>query len=111
MTTDTPRQPHNAGRTMKTIAVVARQGHAELVDALLDAGDYDVVFIESVEHAYSHIKRVAPHVVIVCLDDDDFRCVQVLSMLKLDSATSRIPVITHLSVPHPSTSVDVPEPD
>ena len=61
---------------------------------VLDAGQYDVVFVESTEHAYSHIKRLSPHLIIVCLDIDDIDGFQVLSMLKLDSETKGIPVVT-----------------
>ncbi len=62
-----------------------------LLETVLDAGQYDVVFVESTEHAYSHIKRLTPHLIIVCLDIDDLDGFQVLSMLKLDSETKHIP--------------------
>jgi len=50
--------------------------------------------MESTEHAYSHIKRLSPNLIIVCLDVDDIDGFQVLSMLKLDSETKGIPVVT-----------------
>ena len=53
-----------------------------------------VVFVESTEHAYRHIKRLTPHLIIVCLDIDDLDGFQVLSMLKLDEDTKGIPVVT-----------------
>ena len=65
-----------------------------LVETVLSAGHYDVVFIESVAHAYSHIKRVQPNLVILCVRLDDMDTLQVLSMLKLDEDTRRIPVLT-----------------
>ncbi len=65
-----------------------------LLETVLDAGQYDVVFVESTEHAYSHIKRLTPHLIIVCLDIDDLDGFQVLSMLKLDADTKDIPVVT-----------------
>ncbi len=65
-----------------------------LLETVLDAGQYDVVFVESTEHAYSHIKRLTPHLIIVCLDIDDLDGFQVLSMLKLDPETQNIPVVT-----------------
>lgn len=67
----------------------------ELFETVLEAGNYDIVFVESNERAYSQIKRVQPHLVILCLridDDDSFR---VLSMLKLDRETCAIPVLTY----------------
>jgi PleD family two-component response regulator len=66
-----------------------------LLETVLDAGHYDVVFVESNDHAYSHIKRVQPHLVILCMRIEDRNGFQVLSMLKLDDETRRIPVLTY----------------
>ncbi len=66
-----------------------------LLETALDAGHYDVVFVESSEHAYSQIKRVLPDLVILCLRIDDAEGFQVLSMLKLDEDTRGIPVLTY----------------
>ena len=59
----------------------------ELLETVLDAGHYDVVFVESSQHAYSQIKRVQPNLVILCVRIDDGDGFQVLSMLKLDEET------------------------
>jgi len=67
----------------------------ELLETVLDAGHYDVVFVESTRHAYSQIKRVLPNLVILCLRLDDPEGFQVLSMLKLDADTRGIPVLTY----------------
>src|SRR5262245_32849793 len=67
----------------------------ELVEAALDAGHYDVVFVESSDHAYSQIKRVQPNLVILCLRIEDANGFRVLSMLKLDPETQDIPVLTY----------------
>jgi CheY-like chemotaxis protein len=69
----------------------------ELLESVLDAGRYDVVFVESSAHAYSQIKRVRPHLVILCVRLDDADGLQVLSMLKLDEDTRDIPVLTYAS--------------
>jgi CheY-like chemotaxis protein len=53
------------------------------------------MFVESTGHAYSHIKRVQPHLVILCMRIEDPEGFQVLSMLKLDDETRRIPVLTY----------------
>jgi CheY-like chemotaxis protein len=53
------------------------------------------VFVESSEHAYSHIKLVQPNLVILCMRIEDRDGFQVLSMLKLDDETRRIPVVTY----------------
>jgi len=94
MTTTETRAPM-AGKSAQQVVVVSKQSHLNgLLETVLDAGQYDVVFVESTEHAYSHIKRLSPHLIIVCLDIDDIDGFQVLSMLKLDSETKGIPVVT-----------------
>jgi PleD family two-component response regulator len=78
--------------------VVIVNGSAEILEVLetvLDSGHYDVVFVESSEHAYSQIKRVQPHLVILCVRIDDADGFTVLSMLKLDRETREIPVLTY----------------
>ena len=67
----------------------------ELVEAALDAGHYDVVFVESSNHAYSQIKRVQPNLVILCLRIEDTEGFRVLSMMKLDPETREIPILTY----------------
>jgi CheY-like chemotaxis protein len=93
-TADTPMTL--TGRsTAQQVVVVSKQSQLNgLLETVLDAGHYDVVFVESTEHAYSHIKRLIPHMIIVCLDIDDLDGFHVLSMLKLDSETRDIPVVT-----------------
>jgi len=78
----------------KTVTVVANQTPSDVLQTILDVGDYDIVHIEPVERAYSRIKQTLPSVVILCLEDDQTAACQVLSMLKLDGATSHIPVLT-----------------
>src|SRR4051812_32785327 len=56
----------------------------ELLETVLDAGHYDVVFVESAAHAYSQVKRVQPNLVVLSLRMDDLDSFRVLSMLKLD---------------------------
>src|SRR5436189_2661113 len=67
----------------------------ELLESVLEAGHYDIVFVESSEHAYSQIKRVKPNLVILCVRIEDLDGFQVLSMLKLDDETRGIPVLTY----------------
>jgi PleD family two-component response regulator len=95
MTTTDMRTPLMRRSTSQQVVVVSKQSQLNgLLETVLDAGQYDVVFVESTEHAYSHIKRLTPHLVIVCLDIDDLDGFQVLSMLKLDTETKNIPVVT-----------------
>ena len=82
---------------LRTVAVIARDPQPAVLDTLLEAGDYDVVFMESIERAYSGIKRATPDLVIVCLGIDDLDSVQLLSMLALDSETAHIPICTYVA--------------
>jgi len=95
MTTTDVRVPTTVRPTSQQVVVVSKQSQLNgLLETVLDAGQYDVVFVESTEHAYSHIKRLTPHLIIVCLDIDDLDGFQVLSMLKLDEETKGIPLVT-----------------
>ena len=95
MTTTGTRAPLTGKTASQQVVVVSKQSQLNgLLETVLDAGQYDVVFVESTEHAYSHIKRLTPHLIIVCLDIDDIEGFQVLSMLKLDATTRNIPVVT-----------------
>src|ERR1044071_2184404 len=88
--------------------VVIVNGNAAILDMMetaLDAGHYDVVFVESSRHAYSQIKRVQPNLVILCLQVDDMEGFHVLSMLKLDEETREIPVLTY-TTQHETASED-----
>src|SRR3954467_14527204 len=81
--------------TQKVVIINGSAGVLELLETVLDAGHYDVVFVESSAHAYSQIKRVQPDLVILCVRMQDGDGLQVLSMLKLDADTRDIPVLTY----------------
>lgn len=81
--------------TRKVVIVNGSPGILDLLETVPDAGCYDVVFVESSAHAYSHIKRVRPNLVILCVPIEDPDGFHVLSMLKLDDETRAIPVLTH----------------
>lgn len=92
----------------RTVAVVGRGPQTTCVDALLEQGGYDIVVVDSPSHAYSSIKRVVPELVVVCVEVDDPESCQLLSMLKLDTATARIPLVL---VPVPDADRDRDDPD
>jgi len=79
---------------LRAAVVVTSNPHQRLLDGIMDARDVDVVFVESAAGAYSTVKRVRPGLVVVCLSFNDPLGFQVLSMLKLDRDTSRIPIVT-----------------
>ena len=91
------RSTSRSGATQKVMIVNGSSDVLEVLEPVLDAGKYDVVFVESGAHAYSQIKRVQPNLVILCLRMDDPEGFQVLSMLKLDADTREIPVVTYAS--------------
>jgi two-component system phosphate regulon response regulator PhoB len=78
--------------------VVVVNGSTEvlgMLEAVLDAGRYDMVFVESSDHAYSQIKKVLPNLVILCANIENLEGLQLLTMLKLDADTRNIPVLTY----------------
>jgi CheY-like chemotaxis protein len=78
--------------------VVVVNGNTEvlgMLEAVLEAGRYDMVFVESGEHAYSQVKRVQPNLVILCTRIEELDGFQLLTMLKLDPETRDIPVLTY----------------
>ena len=81
--------------TQKVVIVNGSSDVMALLETVLAAGRYDIMFVESSEHAYSQIKRAQPNLVILCMRIDDREGFQVLSMLKLDDETRRIPVLTY----------------
>ena len=96
--------------TQKVVIVNGSAEILELLETVLEAGHYDVVFVESSQHPYSQIKRVQPNLVILCVRIDDAEGFQVLSMLKLDAATRDIPVLTYTTEETEEAEEDVVEP-
>jgi PleD family two-component response regulator len=78
--------------------VVVVNGNTEvlgMLETVLDAGRYDMVFVESGNRAYSQVKKVQPNLVILCTKIDELDGFQLLTMLKLDAETKNIPVLTY----------------
>src|SRR5262245_34256523 len=84
-----------ATHALRKVVIVGNAPNQRVLETVANAGNYDVVIVESTARAYSHIKRVVPTLVVMCVDVDDTDSCQVLSMLKLDSATAAIPVVTY----------------
>jgi PleD family two-component response regulator len=88
----------NGNVTTPVQKVVVVNGNTEvlgLLETVLDAGRYDMVFVESSDRAYSQIKKVVPNLVILCARIEDLDGFQLLTMLKLDIDTKDIPVLTY----------------
>ncbi len=93
--TDARWFPPTARESQKVVIVNGSPDVLEMLEAVMDPGHYEIVFVESGAHAYSQIKRVRPQLVILCMRIEDVEGFQVLSMLKLDDDTFRIPVLTY----------------
>jgi PleD family two-component response regulator len=94
----------------KVVIINGRTNILDVVETAVDAGSYDIVFVESHAHAYSQIKRIQPNLVILCLGFDDVNGFQILSMLTLDEDTRRIPVLTYM-IEHDMQEADDEEPE
>lgn len=82
--------------TPLTAMVIGKNPDQRVLDTAAELGnEYDVIVVESLARAYSQIKRIVPSLIIACVAIDDPDGCQVLSMLHLDSATSRIPVVVY----------------
>jgi CheY-like chemotaxis protein len=96
---DPERSGSEAGSHMANVQkVVVVNGNTEvlgMLETVLEAGRYDMVFVESSDHAYSQIKKVLPNLVILCTRIEQLDGFQLLTMLKMDGDTRRIPVLTY----------------
>jgi len=90
--------PQSYSRTVRVrTAVVASDVPDERVlQTVADAGNYDMIVVEPLAHAYSRIKLMRPSIVIVPLSFDELNAFHLMSMLKLDPDTAGIPLVTAL---------------
>ena len=84
-----------AAPVQKVVVVNGSTDVLSMLESVLDAGRYDMVFVEPGERAYSQIKKVLPNLVILCTRIERLDGFQILTMLKLDPDTSHIPVLTY----------------
>ena len=83
-----------AAPVQKVVVVNGNTGVLGMLEMVLDAGRYDMMFVES-DHAYSQIKKVVPNLVILCTRIEKLDGFQLLTMLKLDAETRNIPILTY----------------
>lgn len=91
--TDTHRV--SAAPVHKVVVVGGTSEILGVLETVLEAGSYDMVFMESGDRAYSQIKKIEPNLVILCTRIESLDGFQLLSMLKLDPDTRDIPVVTY----------------
>ena len=84
-----------AAPVQKVVVVNGNTDVLGMLETTLDAGRYDMVFVESGSRAYSQIKRVLPNLVILCTRIEELDGFQLLTMLKLDDETREIPILTY----------------
>ena len=89
---ETHRNP--ATPTRKVVVVNGNSRALGMLESVLDAGHYDMVFVESDNSAYGPIRKIIPDLVVLCARLEEPDGFQVLSMLKLDPNTREIPVLT-----------------
>ena len=93
--------------------VVVVNGNTEvlgMLESVLDAGRYDMVFVEPGDRAYSQIRKVIPDLVILCTRIEELDGFQLLTMLKLDPETREIPVVTYTTEYGEREEPEAPEP-
>ena len=79
----------------KVVVVDGNARSARDARSVLDAGRYDMVFVESSDHAYSQIKKVLPNLVIVCARIEQLEVVPVAHDAEARLETRDIPVLTY----------------
>ena len=84
-----------ASPVQKVVVVNGNPDVLGMLESVLDAGRYDMVFVESGDRAYSQIKKTLPNLVILCTRIEELDGFQLLTMLKLDRDTRDIPVLTY----------------
>lgn len=82
------------GDVQKVVVVNGNTEVLGMLETVLDAGHYDMIFVESSDRAYSRIKKVRPDLVILCTTVERLDGCQILTMLKTDADTRYIPVVT-----------------
>ena len=78
--------------------VVIVNGNVDLLNVLERTLEpYQEVFVVDVDEAYSLIKDVQPHLIVVCLEFESAASFQILNLLVQDPATRWIPQLTLMS--------------
>jgi response regulator RpfG family c-di-GMP phosphodiesterase len=100
------RSPHaavaamlaNRGTTTKKVLIVGGLDALGPLEPALEAGHYDVVLVETIERAYSHVLATPPDLIVVCLHFGSRMAFDVLSMLQLGPGSRDIPLLVHATV-------------
>jgi PleD family two-component response regulator len=66
------------------------------VEPILSGRSFDVEFVDMDDEPYATVAALRPDIVVVNLDLDDESGFQLLTMLRLDSETAQIPVLSYV---------------
>ena len=66
------------------------------VEPILSGRSFDVEFVDMDDEPYATVAALRPDIVVVNLDLDDESGFQLLTMLRLDSETAHIPVLSYV---------------
>jgi PleD family two-component response regulator len=66
------------------------------VEPILSGRSYDVEFVDMDDEPYATVAALRPDIIIVSLELDNEAGFQLLTMLRLDSETAQIPVLSYV---------------
>ncbi len=67
------------------------------IEPMLGANRFRVDFLDRDDTPYIAVRQRRPDVIILCFAPDDEEACQVMQMLQLDPATSRLPILTYVN--------------
>ena len=91
-------RPYVTAQTHRQLAVFVGGGPDSLaiVEPVLDGRAYDVEFVAADDEPYATVAALKPDLVVVSLGLDDPAGFQLLTMLRLDPETAKIPVLSYV---------------
>ena len=89
-----PHSPGTRGSSLQTVVVVGPDLDAiKSLDCAESGGRYDRVLLSPRSQAYAQIVQWHPNLVVVSMSFDDLESYQLLTMLAMNPATRRIPIV------------------
>ena len=67
------------------------------LEPMMGGRRFHVDFLDRNESPYAAVRRRRPDLVILCFSPEDDEACQVMGMLQLDPATSRLPILTYVA--------------
>jgi CheY-like chemotaxis protein len=90
----TPHSPGTRGASLQTVVVVGADLDAvRSLDCAESGGRSDRVLLSPRKQAYAQIMQWRPSLVVVSMSFDDLESYQLLTMLAMNPATRRIPIV------------------